>query len=220
MPRGDVQLTIAQLMKSGRELSTREVAALAQVSRQAAHKQLRALVESGSLTVRGKARAARYRAVHRVDNLWAKVAALAEALTPAEPMPALQPQARLADPIPTPRMTAPQFALPERFATEDELTIPDPRPTAPMRAPQVDDTKRQRVEVASAGSVFRLSARQLLDGVDADELVLDFDGVVELGDDFLEEVFGRSARKNPRVAIGIVNLAPELVPQLQPYRHG
>jgi hypothetical protein len=220
MPRGDVQLTIERLMKSGGELSTREVAALAGVSRQAAHKQLRALVESGSLNLRGKARAARYRAVHRVDTLWAKVAALSEALTPAPPMPELHAQAQLEVAVPLPRMTAPQFALPEKFATEDELTIPDPRPTAPMRAPRVDDTKRQRLEVASGGAMFRLSARLLLDGVDADELVLDFGGVEELGDDFLEEVFGKWARKNPKVAIGIVNLAPELIAQLQPYRHG
>jgi hypothetical protein len=192
MARGDVQLTIERLLENGNELSTKEVAALAGVSRQAAQKQLRAMVRKGLLAVHGKARAAKYRTIHRVDALWAKVAELSSALSVAAMMPALQPQARFA--------------------------IPEPLPTAPMFRFKVDDTKRQRVEVATAGAVFRLSARLLLDGVEADELTLDFNGVEEVGDEFLDEVLERWAGAHPDVTIQIVNLAPAMVGKLAPYK--
>jgi hypothetical protein len=199
MARGDVQLTIERLLQTGDELSTRDVAARAGVSRQAAQKQLKAMVAKGTLTVHGKARAAKYKVARRVDALWAKVAELSQALMIAAPPSGLHAQAQFA--IPLPAVTAPQFG---------KIVKPPPAP--------VVETKRQRLEVASAGALFRLSARLLLDGVEADELTLDFNGVEDLGDEFLEEVFGRWAEAHPDATIQIVNLAPQLVERLQPYK--
>ncbi len=117
MARGSVVQTIEALFAQSPKVSTREVALRAGVSRQAAQKQLKAMVAKGHLSVQGKARAARYSRTHRVETLWAKVAQLGEALTAAAaPQPVFHAQAR--------------FPLDER--------------------------KRQRLEVASAGSLFRL----------------------------------------------------------------
>lgn len=73
---------IEELLQREKNVSTREVAAQAGISRQAAQKQLKAMVDAGALTVAGKARAARYsKAASSVNALWAKVAALGEALS-------------------------------------------------------------------------------------------------------------------------------------------
>jgi predicted transcriptional regulator len=71
---------------------------------------------------------------------------------------------------------------------------------------------RQRVEVASAGSVFRLSARLLLMDVMAGEVTLDFTGVVELGEEFLDEVFLQWAPANPSVRLQVAHLPSKLAP--------
>ena len=60
MPRGDVRETLEQLLQRDGAVSTKRVAQEAGVSRQAAQKQLKALVASGVLRVEGKARAAKY----------------------------------------------------------------------------------------------------------------------------------------------------------------
>lgn len=71
---------------------------------------------------------------------------------------------------------------------------------------------RQRVEVASAGSLFRLSARLLLLDVKAGEVTLDFTGVIELGDEFLDEVFVQWAPKHPWVQLKVERLPAKLAP--------
>lgn len=71
---------------------------------------------------------------------------------------------------------------------------------------------RQRVEVASAGSLFRLSARLLLLDVKAGEVTLDFTGVAELGDEFLDEVFLQWAPKHPWVQLKVERLPAKLAP--------
>ncbi|MFO0595495.1 MAG: hypothetical protein U0228_09330 [Myxococcaceae bacterium] len=72
---------------------------------------------------------------------------------------------------------------------------------------------RQRVEVASAGSLYRLSARLLLMDVRAGEVELDFTGVIELGDEFLDEVFLRWAPANPAARLVVRHLPAALAPQ-------
>ena len=72
---------------------------------------------------------------------------------------------------------------------------------------------RQRVEVASAGASYRLSARLLLLDVKAGEVTLDFTGVVELGDEFLDEVFLVWAKANPHVRLQVAHLPSRLAPQ-------
>jgi hypothetical protein len=72
---------------------------------------------------------------------------------------------------------------------------------------------RQRVEVASAGSVFRLSARLLLMDVRPGEVTLDFSGVSELGDEFLDEVFLVWAPAHPRVRLQVAHLPSRFAPQ-------
>jgi STAS-like domain of unknown function (DUF4325) len=47
------------------------------------------------------------------------------------------------------------------------------------------------------GSLYRLSARLLLNDVAADEVVFDFNGVMEASDEFLEELFVRWPAANP-----------------------
>ena len=71
---------------------------------------------------------------------------------------------------------------------------------------------RQRVEVATAGSSYRLSARLLLMDVMAGEVTLDFTGVVELGDEFLDEVFNVWAPANPSVQLKVAHLPARLAP--------
>lgn len=72
---------------------------------------------------------------------------------------------------------------------------------------------RQRVQVASAGSFYRLSARLLLLDVVAGQVTLDFTGVVELGDEFLDEVFLVWAPAHPRVTLQVAHLPSKLAPQ-------
>lgn len=130
---------IERLLESSTSISSTEVARAAGVSRQAAHKHLTRLVRAGSLSVTGKARAARY--------------------------------ARL----------------------------------TPLRT---------RLEVASAGSTFRLSARLLLDGVEAGEVTLDFTGVVDLSEEFLEEVFLVWAPAHPAATLKVSHLPARFAPML------
>ncbi len=77
------------------------------------------------------------------------------------------------------------------------------RPAAPLRT---------RLEVASAGSHFRLSARLLLLEVEAGEVTLDFTGVAELGEEFLEELFLVWAPAHPRVTLKVAHLPARLAP--------
>ena len=72
---------------------------------------------------------------------------------------------------------------------------------------------RQRVEVATAGSHYRLSARLLMLDVVAGHVTLDFTGVVELGDEFLEELFLVWAPAHPRVTLQVVHQPSKLAPQ-------
>ena len=175
----NVRDAIEALMKQSAVLTTRAVSLKAGVSRQAAHKQLRALVEGGELSVEGKARAARYHArksqgVDPSKSLWAKVQQLGEAL----------------DGIDNPQRLT--FHAQARLA------------------------RSQTVDVASAGSLYRLSARLLLADVsDCDELTLDFTGVVDLGDEFIEEVFEGWAHAHPLTKLRIVNLDPKLMRRLR-----
>ena len=71
----------------------------------------------------------------------------------------------------------------------------------------------QRLEVASAGSHFRLSARLLMTDVVAGSVTLDFTGVPELGDEFLDELFLVWAPANPRVTLLVTHLPSKLAPQ-------
>lgn len=73
---------------------------------------------------------------------------------------------------------------------------------------------RSRLEVASAGSLYRLSARLLLDGVEAGEAVLDFSGVVDVGEEFLEEIFIVWAPAHPRVTLRVERLPSRFAPML------
>ncbi len=65
---------------------------------------------------------------------------------------------------------------------------------------------RTRLDVASAGSLYRLSARLLLDGIDAGEVTLDFTGVADVGEEFLDEVFLVWAPNHPNVTLRIAHL--------------
>lgn len=104
---------------------------------------------------------------------------------------------------------------PNLWAKVQELTqalegIVNP-PRLTMHA-QARFARTQTVEVASAGSLFRLSARLLLADVDCDELTLDFRGVEDLGDEFVEEIFERWALAHPLTKLRIVNLQEALTP--------
>jgi hypothetical protein len=68
----------------------------------------------------------------------------------------------------------------------------------------------QRVEVASAGSRYRLSARLLMLDVRPGEVTLDFTGVAELGDEFLDELFLVWAPAHPRVTLKVAHLPSSL----------
>lgn len=132
---GIVNGALAKLLESGAPFSSRELASLAGVSRQAVHKHLRTLVAQGRLATSGRARAVRY--------------------TPVVPL-------------------------------------------------------RQRVEVASAGSRYRLSARLLMLDVQAGEVTVDFKGVTELGDEFLDELFLVWAPVHPAVTLKVAHLPSKL----------
>lgn len=69
---------------------------------------------------------------------------------------------------------------------------------------------RTRVEVASAGSRYRLSARLLMLDVPPGEVVVDFTGVDDLGDEFLEELFLVWAPAHPEVTLKVAHLPSKL----------
>ncbi|MDP2275413.1 MAG: helix-turn-helix domain-containing protein [Archangium sp.] len=71
----------------------------------------------------------------------------------------------------------------------------------------------QRLEVATAGSAYRLSARLLMMDVEAGHVTLDFTGVVELGEEFLEELFLVWAPAHPQVTLRLVHLPAKFAPQ-------
>lgn len=73
---------------------------------------------------------------------------------------------------------------------------------------------RQRVEVASAGSLYRLSARLLLLDVEAKEVELDFTGVTALGEEFLDELFLVWAPAHPLTRLKVVHLPARFAPEL------
>jgi hypothetical protein len=181
MAQGTVGHTIERLLKQSPRVSTRDVAREAGVSRQAAQKKLRALVAAGALTVEGRARAARYRQKQPdVRSLWSKVQELAEVMEGV---------GKVDDPAPvvvTPVVdVSPALAL--VGTVDDSFRVDDSKP--------VDDS-RAVLEVASAGSIYRLSARLLLSEVTAKQLVLDFNGVMEVSDEFLEEVLAWLAARH------------------------
>ncbi len=71
----------------------------------------------------------------------------------------------------------------------------------------------QRVEVATAGSLYRLSARLLLLEVEAKEVTLDFTGVTALGEEFLEELFLVWAPAHPAVRLQVAHLPARFAPE-------
>lgn len=71
----------------------------------------------------------------------------------------------------------------------------------------------QRVEVATAGSLYRLSARLLLLEVEAREVTLDFTGVTALGEEFLEELFLVWAPAHPKVRLQVAHLPARFAPE-------
>lgn len=73
---------------------------------------------------------------------------------------------------------------------------------------------RTRLEVASAGSTYRLSARLLLDGVESGEVTLDFTGVVDLSEEFLDEVFLVWAPAHPAATLKVAHLPARFAPML------
>lgn len=134
---GIVNDALARLIREGAPFSSRQVSAATGASRQAVHKHLKQLLAAGRLTVRGRARAARY----------------------------------------------------------------TPVAVAPLRT---------KVEVASAGSRYRLSARLLMLDVPPGEVTVDFTGVAELGDEFLEELFLVWAPAHPEVTLKVAHLPSKL----------
>ncbi len=351
-----VQDVIDRLVKESSVISTREVASKAGVSRQAAHKQLRALVAQGLLRVEGKARAARYlsTSVHPERSRGAPApmpssahpersrGALALWLTFRSSPPALPArrhlphrvriEARRSAPVEVVRLTLPQVtfgpgalnglatpptlrAEPRRelstwsmgdflrnwleadrdaaqFRARAEVVVDEPaltpmtsadpvddaeewrnpepeegrpdvepydqagdlwrwldeEPHAPARvvvdetawAAPVDDSgedeplypvarrparvddsvlpERVHLDVAPAGSLFRLSARFLLADVNARSVVLDFSGVEEVGDEFLEELFQVLPRRQPGLRLEAVNVPVPLRRQVLSFR--
>jgi hypothetical protein len=221
-----VRAVIDDLLTKAKMLSTREVAALAGVSRQAAQKQLKKMVQSGALKVEGRARAARYFPKAQLNSgpdLWSKVRQLADALHSVD----------------NPGIDNRQIVNPERLAFHAQAQLPaSPRAAPAMtawprrgkrRAAQValsalrsapasteertSDLGARTLRVASAGSLYRLSARQLLEDVAGQELTLDFTGVHELGDEFVEEL-GTWALAHPATKVQVENLDPTLAPRL------
>lgn len=199
MARGVVSQVIEALLEQDERLTTRDVAHRAGVSRQAAQKQLKLLVSSGVLTVEGKARAAKYRRPDAdVRKLKAKVSDLAELLRiKVDDLPPVGGTPRVVDspPAPTPA-PAPVDALPANV-------LPLPRLVS--------------LAVAETGALYRLSARLLLHEVQADVLTLDFNGVMEATDEFLEEVFLRWAPQHPCAVLRIVNVPPSLEERVNRY---
>lgn len=73
---------------------------------------------------------------------------------------------------------------------------------------------RQRLEVASAGSLYRLSARLLLVDIEAGEVTLDFTGVADVGEEFLDEIFLVWAPAHPQVKLKVSHLPARFAPML------
>ena len=133
-----VNEALERIVNAGKPFSSTELATAAGITRQAVHRHLSKLLKDGTLSVTGKARAARYQ-----------------------------------------RVTA----------------------------------LHQRLEVATAGSAYRLSARLLMMDVEAGHVTLDFTGVVELGEEFLEELFLVWAPAHPQVTLQLVHLPAKFAPQ-------
>jgi len=183
MANGGVKAAIETLLARGDVLTTGEVAATAGVSRQAAQKQLKALVAAGRLTVHGRARAAKYRAVDdSCSGLFLQAAVSDTAVDDSG------------------------FSQP---AVDD--SAPGLRALAPLlTSSAVDDSPRAgrvTLQVKQSGAEFRLSARILLCEVTAAELVVDFAGVEDVADEFLDELLVRYAEAHPEVRFEIVNAA-------------
>jgi HTH domain len=215
MARGVVAQVIEELLDKEPRLTTKVVADRAGVSRQAAQKQLKLLVSCGVLTVEGKARAAKYRRPDaEVRALKAKVSDLAELL-----------RFKLDDPKPTvvPAPTEPRGRL------DDSRPAVVSAPVDDSRTALVDDSHRPAnvlplprtvtLGVAETGALYRLSARLLLHELEADVVTLDFTGVMEASDEFLEEVFVRWADANPCAVLRAVNVPTALQERVQKYLH-
>jgi DNA-binding Lrp family transcriptional regulator len=207
MARGVVSQVIEELLESEPRLTTKEVADRAGVSRQAAQKQLKLLVSSGVLTVEGKARAAKYRRPDAdVRALKAKVSDLAELL-----------RFKLDDPKPTVVVDSRPVVIPAKV--DDSAR--------PVAKALVDDSRRPanvlplpkavHLGVAETGALYRLSGRLLLQDVAADIVTLDFTGVMEASEEFLEEVFLRWADANPLTVLRAVNVPDALRERVQKY---
>lgn len=210
MGRGVVSQVIEELLQKDVRLTTKDVAERAGVSRQAAQKQLKLLVSSGQLTVEGKARAAKYlRPDADVRALRAKVSDLAELLKfkREDPKPTVNPQVDVS------RGAAPATAVDDSPRAVAPAVVDDsPRPANVLPLPRT-----LTLGVAETGSLYRLSARLLLHEVEADVLTLDFTGVMEATDEFLEEVFVRWAEANPRTVLRAVNVPAELGERVRKY---
>ncbi|MCA2978715.1 MAG: DUF4325 domain-containing protein [Myxococcaceae bacterium] len=85
---------------------------------------------------------------------------------------------------------------------------PAPLPTAAPVRPLV-----QRVQVASAGARFRLSARLLLLEVQPGVVEVDFTGVEDLADEFLDELFIVLAGRHSDITLRPVHLPARFAPQ-------
>lgn len=188
-------------------VGTTEVAAKAGISRQAAHKQLRLLVDRGVLVVEGKARAARY---HRpLAQAKAQMAARLAALNEDKPsLPARQahPQGWAKG---VTQLAVRSAASTIRSLVDDTYRVDN----GPELSAVVNDGKvpsisgsRVTVAVAPAGTLYRLSARMLLAEVDALEVVLDFARVTEVSDEYLEELFVRYPAAHPGVRMRVVRV--------------
>ena len=78
------------------------------------------------------------------------------------------------------------------------------------RAQLAPGSRCVRLEVASAGSLFRLSARLLLADVRANDITLDFNGVMDVSDEFLEEIFQTWSHAHPTVLLHVINVPQEV----------
>lgn len=88
-----------------------------------------------------------------------------------------------------------------RLVAQGALTIRGKARATQYRAVAEVRALSRRVEVASAGSRFRLSVRLLLLEVDSGVVEVDFTGVDEVTDEFLEELFLVWAPSHPAVTL-------------------
>ncbi len=182
--RGIVNQVLERLLDSSTGVSSTGLARAAGISRQAAHKHLVKLVEAGALVSEGKARACRYRRSAATNCSPAALLAVAPGGPGARAAPASQPS---------------------RARPEVTAALPSPLSRLPPSVADSPAPLRTRLEVDSAGSQFRLSARLLLDGVEAGEVTLDFTGVADVAEEFLEEVFVVWAAKHPRATLRVAH---------------